>query len=162
MKIKIRQATLQDLNRVHQIENDCFPKAEVASYEALKDRILTFKDGFLIGEIDGEIIGFVNGAATNEKTIEDDFFKDMSHHRQKGKTLAVFGLDVHPAHQHKGYARALLNEFISYAKESHREKVILTCKEHLLHYYESFGFINDGISESEHGGATWYDMTLKI
>ena len=86
----------------------------------------------------------------------------MSHHCQTGSTLAVFGLDVHPSHQHNGYAKTLLDAFIAYARESKREKVILTCKEHLLHYYERFGFINDGISESEHGGATWYDMTLKL
>ncbi|MEA3423416.1 MAG: GNAT family N-acetyltransferase, partial [Bacillota bacterium] len=31
-------------------------------------------------------------------------------------------------------------------------------KEHLVHYYSKFGFANEGISESAHGGAAWYDM----
>ena len=35
-----------------------------------------------------------------------------------------------------------------------------TCKEHLIPYYEKFGYRNCGVSESVHGGAVWYDMRL--
>lgn len=52
--------------------------------------------------------------------------------------------------------------YIQYAKTSQRKSVILTCKKHLITYYESFGFVNQGISASEHGQAVWYDMTLKL
>lgn len=37
------------------------------------------------------------------------------------------------------------------AKFHSRSGVVLTCKEHLIHYYEKFGFENEGISGSEHG-----------
>ncbi|WP_330427550.1 hypothetical protein [Roseburia sp. OM02-15] len=29
-----------------------------------------------------------------------------------------------------------------------------------LHYYSKFGFENEGLSGSDHGGATWYQMGI--
>ena len=37
---------------------------------------------------------------------------------------------------------------------------LITCKDRLVHYYEKFGFVNEGKSASVHGGAVWYDMRL--
>jgi len=160
--MKIRNATLKDLESISKIELECFPQAEAAKKEAIEDRIKTFSDGFLVGEIDDQIIGFINGAAFEGMTIQDEYFSDMTYHVDKGQTLAVYGLDVHPGFQHKGYARKLMDAFIEYARSSQRTYIILTCKEHLLHYYESFGFVNKGLSQSSHGGARWYDMTLTL
>lgn len=36
----------------------------------------------------------------------------------------------------------------------------MTCKEKLIPFYEQFGFINEGISESVHGNVVWYQMRL--
>jgi hypothetical protein len=38
--------------------------------------------------------------------------------------------------------------------------VVLACKEDKVPYYEKFGFVNEGLSGSRHGGATWYQMRL--
>ncbi|WP_240843359.1 GNAT family N-acetyltransferase [Acidaminobacter sp. JC074] len=160
--MKIRNAVLKDLETITNIELECFPIAEAAKKDAIEDRITTFSDGFLVGEVDDKIIGFINGAAFDGMTIKDEYFSDMKYHSDKGKTLAVYGLDVQPDYQHKGYARKLMNAFIEYGKSSQRSFIILTCKEHLLQYYESFGFENNGLSESSHGGAKWYDMTLTL
>ena len=43
-----------------------------------------------------------------------------------------------------------------------REGLVLTCKEAKLHYYAKFGFVNEGLSTSEHGGAEWYQMRVKL
>lgn len=37
---------------------------------------------------------------------------------------------------------------------------VLTCKEHLLHFYGKVGFVDEGISGSTHGGAVWHKMRL--
>ena len=29
-----------------------------------------------------------------------------------------------------------------------------------FHYYAKFGFVNEGESESDHGGAKWYQMRI--
>lgn len=41
-----------------------------------------------------------------------------------------------------------------------RKGCVLTCKDKLIQYYETFGFENEGVSESVHGGVVWYDMRL--
>jgi hypothetical protein len=31
-----------------------------------------------------------------------------------------------------------------------------------VHYYAKFGFVNEGVSGSTHGGVVWYQMRLKF
>ena len=41
--------------------------------------------------------------------------------------------------------------------------IVPTCKDRLIHYYEKFGFVNEGLTEkSTHGGAEWYQMRLYL
>ena len=47
-------------------------------------------------------------------------------------------------------------------KKQERKGLVLTCKDHLVHYYAKFGFENEGVSESEHGGVKWNQMRLKF
>lgn len=65
-----------------------------------------------------------------------------------------------PQYRNKGTAAILLEEFISLAKERGKNGMVLTCKDYLVHYYEKFGFVNEGVSASAHGGAKWNDMIL--
>lgn len=159
-EFKIRTATMKDLECVVGIESICFPAAEAAPKEALEERLSVYTKGFFVGEIGNEIIGFVNGGATYDTEIKDEFFESMDLHDDDGKNLVIFGLDVHPDHQRKGYARKLMNHFIDFAKKENKESIILTCKDHLIGYYETFGYRNLGVSGSVHGGAKWYDMVL--
>ena len=55
-----------------------------------------------------------------------------------------------------------MNTLIERARKQGRKGLILTCKEHLIKYYESFGYVNMGVSASVHGGAVWYDMILEF
>lgn len=158
----IRNATIDDLHQIVNIERTCFPAAEAAPEKSMRERIETFSDGFLVAVIESKLVGFINGAVNNSRTIKDEHFADMTHHLDDGDVIAVYGLDVLPEYQNNGYAAELMNAFIDYARTGKRSYVILTCKEHLIHYYERFGFKNDGLSDSEHGGAKWYDMTLTL
>ncbi len=73
--MKIRTATLEDLNRVTEIEATCFPSSEAADKTTMKERLEVYQKGFFVGEIDGEIIGFINGGgAFNANSIRDEFF----------------------------------------------------------------------------------------
>ena len=74
----------------------------------------------------------------------------------------LLGLDVLPAYRGRGYAAQLMQALIADARAAGRRGCILTCKEHLLHYYEKFGYRSLGISDSQHGGAQWYDMVLEF
>lgn len=160
--LSIRNVLISDLDDVSEIEGICFPKAEAATKEIFNERINVYAKCFFVIEEDSNIIGFVNGGATNENHIRDEFFATMDLHIDSGDNLVVFGLDVLPDYQRKGLAKKLMKHFINEAKNNNKKKILLTCKEHLIHYYEKFGYINECVSESEHGNAKWYDMSLEI
>ena len=158
----IRRAGLGDLNAVAQVEAACFPPAEAASRDSLAKRLTAYGDSFLVAEQDGEIIGFINGSVVDNETITDAMFDDISLHQPDGRYQAIFGLDVLPAYRRQGVAANLMECLIDMARQAGRTGLILTCKEHLLHYYEKFGYINLGVSQSVHGGAVLYDMILRF
>lgn len=162
MADRIRQAVMEDLERLTQVEALCFPPAEAAGREALKARLRTFPDCFFVAERDGLIVGFINGAATDERTIRDEMFEDASLHRPTGRYQSIFGLDVAPEWQHQGIAGQLMEHLIQDARRKGRKGLILTCKEPLIGFYERFGYRKLGLSLSVHGGAVWYDMILEF
>lgn len=55
-----------------------------------------------------------------------------------------------------------MRTLIEDARKKGRAGMILTCKDKLIHYYEKFGYVNQGLSESVHGNAVWYDMLLEF
>ncbi|WFR59650.1 GNAT family N-acetyltransferase [Anaerocolumna sp. AGMB13025] len=162
MNIKIRNASIEDLEGIAEIEASCFPEAEAAAWETLKKRIKTFSESFFLAELEGEIIGFINGCVTNSTAIYDELFSDVSKHNPKGNYQAVFGLDVLLKYRNRGIAGMLMNHMIEASKSAGRKGVILTCKQNLIPYYSKFGFENKGVSNSQHGGAIWYDMILEF
>ena len=113
-------------------------------------------------EENGRIIGMINGAVTDQKTISDDMFEDAGLHRLDGDYQSIFGLDVAPDRRRQGIAAELMEHMIRSARNAGRKGVILTCKDRLIHYYEKFGYRNMGVSASVHGGAVWYDMILEF
>ncbi len=161
-KINIRSITINDLDMVTSIEATCFPAAEAASKSSFRDRMTVYPEGFFVAELEGEMIGFINGALTNSMTIYDEQFTSMEHHTPDGENLAIFGLDVLADYQKRGFAGQLINHYIKFAKKQAYKRVILTCKKELVDYYAKFGFVKDGLSLSTHGGAEWFDMTLHL
>lgn len=162
MDITIRQATIEDLDSITKVEAICFPITEAATRESFKQRINTFSKSFFVAEIEGNIIGFINGSIINETVIYDELFEDSTLHIPDGDYQTIFGLDVMPDYRNVGVAAQLMNYMIEISKLTGRKGVILTCKEKLIHYYAKFGYVNKGISKSVHGGAKWYDMILEF
>lgn len=160
MDITIRRASLKDLDKVVKTETICFPKAEAASRESFKDRLNTFPESFLVAEWDAELVGFINGSVIEEKIIRDEYYSAVSFHNPRGAYQSIFGLDVLPQYRGKGIAAMLMKELIIVAKEAERKGMTLCCKEEKIPYYQKFGFVAIGKSDSEHGNAVWYDMLL--
>ncbi|MCD7894874.1 MAG: GNAT family N-acetyltransferase [Erysipelotrichaceae bacterium] len=158
--IIIRQATYEDILTISKIENICFNELEAATYQEFEERFKTFSEWFLVAEYQHQVIGFINGGSTNDDILKDELYHDTSLHIKNGIHQCVFGLDVLPQYRHNGVGGLLLNEYINLAKKHQKQAVILTCKDHLIHYYQSFGFKHLGPSLSTHGNASWNDMIL--
>lgn len=161
-KLKLRQASMEDLEAVVSVEAECFPQAEAAGKEAFAERLRVFGDHFWLLEDEGTLVGFINGMVTSEETIDDLMYEKADLHNENGAWQTVFGVDTIPQYRHKGCAALLLQRLITDAKQQGRKGCILTCKKELVHYYEKFGFKNWGQSQSVHGGALWYDMRLEF
>lgn len=160
--MEIRLAKINDLEDIAMIEQVCFPQTEAANYQSIKNRLITFRENFVVAVIDGKIVGFINGCTTDQPVLSDELYDDVSLHKKNGEYMTVFGLDVLPSYQHRGIASQLMNTYIDIARKRHKKGIVLTCKECLIGFYEGFGYVYQGISASQHGGVKWNDMLLLL
>lgn len=87
-------------------------------------------------------------------------FHDPRVHNENGRWQAILDVNTSLKHQNHGYDSKLMYQLIEDARKQNRKGCILTCKEELIHYYEKFGFMNLGLSQSTLANETWYDMVL--
>ena len=157
----IRTATMADLTAVTAVEAACFPAAEAATEKDFAGRLAVDPNRvWLLEDDDGTLVSFVNGLVTDEPTLRDEMYADASFHNEEGAWQMIFGVKTLPAYRKQGLAGQVLEKVIADAKVQGRKGCVLTCKEKLIHYYEKFGFQNEGVSKSVHGGVIWYDMRL--
>jgi ribosomal protein S18 acetylase RimI-like enzyme len=143
-----------------QIEAICFPEAEAASLVSFQQRFAVFPECFFVLETDGVVVGHINGCLYHAPALPDALYSDTSLHCPKGAYQTIFGLAVDPHYQKRGYASALITHLIEVSRVKGREGIVLTCKDYLIEFYQSFGFMHQGLSVSSHGGARWNDMLL--
>lgn len=160
--MNIRNANLNDLLAISDIETACFPPNQAASLNTLSIRLKVYPQHFWIIEENGKIMGFINGMITNNDTVKDEMFKNVELHLENGMWQSVFGLAVLPEYQNKGYAGKLLHHLTNTCIQQGRKGIVLTCEKHLISYYEKFGFVNTGLSASVHGGDTFFDMKKEL
>ncbi len=163
LEVIIRPALSEDVVKIADIEARCFPPAEAAPLKSFEERFAAFPECFFVAETkDGQVVGHINGCVTGEPNLPDELYHDAGLHKPDGAWQTVFGLAVLPEFQHKGIARALMEHLKVVSKDRGKEGIVLTCKEAKIGFYESFGYVNQGVSASSHGGAKWYDMVLRF
>ena len=159
--MRIRTAVLADLPAVTAVEAACFPAAETATEADFAKRLAVYPNHFWLMEDDnGSLVSFVNGLVTDEPHLRDEMYADAGLHNENGAWQMIFGVNTLPAYRRQGLAEQVLRQVIEDAKAQGRKGCVLTCKEKLLHYYGKLGFVNEGVSQSTHGGVVWYEMRL--
>ena len=159
--MNIRNGRISDVDELTAIEAECFPSAEAAERKSFEDRLKHYADHFWILEDDnGKIISFVNGMVTDEEHLTDKMYENASMHNENGAWQMIFGVNTLPEYRKKGYAETVLRRVIDDAKKQGRKGLVLTCKEKLIHFYGKLGFVDEGVSDSEHGGVVWHEMRL--
>lgn len=156
--ISLRNVQATDLEQLLLIENEGFPIEEAATKEAFVERIQSIADTFIVAEKDGEILGYMNGPVINQPYITDNLFTEIKENPKKGGYQSVLGLTVSKQARNQGIAKILIEKMEELVKENEREGITLTCKQELVSFYEKFGFVSHGLSESKHGGVSWYNM----
>ena len=161
-EFNIRHARIVDINAITAVEAACFPATEAATREEFEGRIQYYGDHFWLLYEGDQLISFVDGFVTDEADLTDEMYERAEMHDEHGAWQMIFSVCTLPEYQRQGLAALLLNRVIEDAKAQGRKGVVLTCKERLIHYYAKFGFVNEGMSESEHGNAVWYQMRIKF
>ncbi len=161
--ITIRRATLADLDIITNLEALCFPPTEAAGREAYAARLAGFADRYWLLFLDGKLVSLVGGMLSDEPDLRDEMFADASLHAPNGRIQMIFSVATHPDYRCRGYAGTLLREVIATCRaEAEREAIVLTCKDYRIRYYASFGFADEGMSTSNHGGVPWHQMRITL
>lgn len=158
--MKIRTATMADLEAIAAVEAECFPPAEAATKEEFASRLEHYAQHFWLMFDEAKLIAFVDGMVTDVADLSDEMYAKAELHNPDGAWQMIFGVNTIPTYREQGYAGELIKAAIADARAQGRKGLVLTCKEKLLHYYAKFGFINEGVSSSTHGNVLWYQMRL--
>ena len=74
--MKIRTATLNDLDALTAVEAECFPAAEAATRKDFENRLTYYADHFwLMFDENDKLIAFVDGMATDEADLTDEMYE---------------------------------------------------------------------------------------
>lgn len=103
-----------------------------------------------------ELIEIGNLCFSPEETATE---KEISEHLST-YIPTIFGVNTAPKYRKRGYAAIIMDQVIADAKHQWRKGCILTCKAELVHYYEKFGYLNKGVSQSKIADEVWYDIQL--
>lgn len=156
--MRIRHARMEDWSEVVRIEQANFSSAEAASPQAMKERLSTISDTFLIAETDGKVAGYIEGPVVSKRYLTDDLFHHVIANEKEGGYIAITSLSIDQPFKGQGIGTALLAAMKDLAVAQKREGINLTCHDYLISYYEMNGFVDEGESNSTHGGSHWYNM----
>lgn len=80
-------------------------------------------------------------------------------HEEGGRTIAIHSLAVLPEHQGKQVGSTLLKSYIHRIREAQiADRIAIIAHDHLVPFYESFGFECRGPSKCQFGGGGWVDL----
>ena len=158
--MNIKYATNEDITEIAAVEAECFPPAEAATEKEFVERVKYYGNHFWLMYEAGKLIAFVDGFVTDESDLTDEMYKNAFMHDENGAWQMIFGVNTLPDYRKHGYAGKLICRAIDDARQQGRKGLVLTCKEKLVPYYAKFGFVNEGVSASTHGGVVWYQMRL--
>ncbi|WP_165209212.1 GNAT family N-acetyltransferase [Streptococcus tangpeifui] len=154
----IRQVRMDDFGEIFDIEEANFSEEEAASPQALQERIAIIPDTFLVAELSGRVVAYLVGPAKADRYLTDDLFEHVDPNPAAGGFIQIQSLSVAPKYQGQGLGTALLAALKDLALAQERQGISLTCHAELIPYYEMNGFRDEGLSDSQHGGQTWYNL----
>ena len=112
---------------------------------------------------DDKLVCLIDGLCTDIDELNDDMFHNACLHHENGKVQMILSVCTHPDYRSKGYSSMLMNRVIGDCKKKqNRQCIVLTCKKDLTDFYSKFGFVDEGVSESNHGGEKWNQMRLML
>ena len=140
MAILIEDASIKYLDRLYQIEVECFKK-EAFTKQQIAHLLTDYSSMGLVAKEDGNIIGFVIGRIYAETKL-------LAGH--------ILTIDVSPTHRHMGIAQKLLEEIEKIFRNKGAKECRLEVREDnivALRLYEKLGYKRIGKLHNYYGNA---------
>ena len=157
-----RQAVPEDLARCFEIESAAYEGDEAATEEKIAKRIAAYPEGFLIMEVDGRVVGFINSGCAWNVVMSDESFKELVGHDSAAPNVVIMSVVIDPAYQGRGYSTLLMREFVAGMQRAGKATIHLMCKSRHVDLYAKQGYRYVKLSESTHGGMTWHEMVMEL
>ena len=147
---ELRQVCPDDAEEATGIEAICFPPSEACTLPIMKERIQYAARSFLVAmdRETGKMVGFINALCTDEESLRDELFTDISLHNPNGKNVMICSVAVLPQYQGRGIAREMVRELLLEQRKLGKKCAILTCVPGKVKMYKKFGFMDRGESQS--------------
>ena len=104
--LKIRNAKIDDIEKILEIEHNSFAKNICEDKQVFIDRIETFNEGFLVAEYENEIIGYI----CSEIWPYNENIKES--HKANGDELYISSFAISPKARKYGIGKILFNYLI--------------------------------------------------
>jgi ribosomal-protein-alanine N-acetyltransferase len=137
---KIEKASIDDLDRLYEIELKCF-ETEAFTKQQIAYLLTDSNSEGLVSRVKGQIVGFVIG---------------KTHMDKKPATGQILTIDVSPEHRRKGIGQRLLQQIEKTFKDKGVEICRLEVRENnfvALSLYHKFGYKMVGRLENYYGNA---------
>ncbi|SEB21688.1 GNAT family N-acetyltransferase [Variovorax sp. YR216] len=160
--LTFRPAAPPDTSRCYQIEISSYEGDEAATREKIATRIAQYPEGFLVMELAGEIIGFINSGCAHEVVLADESFKELVGHDPLAPNVVIMSVVIDRAHQGRGYASSMMRTFVERMRRMGKKSIHLMCKDRHVALYERLGYRYVKPSASDHGGMAWHEMVMDL
>ena len=138
MEVKIETATITLLNKLYEIEEQCFDQ-EAFSKRQISYLLTDYNSIALMAKTDNDIVGFIIAQVEVEENTE------FGH---------IVTINVAPNHRHKGTATKLLNEIENLLNQKGITQCRLEVREDnkpAIKLYKKLGYQTVGILENYYG-----------
>ncbi len=138
--LKIRNATLKDLNRLKEIEDAAFGRQKINENRfTIKTRLVAFPRGIFVAESGGKVVGYTASELRGRITRFALDYDARTRHSPKGPYMYIATLAVDPKFHGQGTGRILLRKQLVLAKKLKLKAVVLSTW-YARKYYPRFGF----------------------
>ncbi len=157
-----RQALSSDAERCYAIEIGAYEGDEAATLAKIRTRIAQYPQGFLVMELEGQVIGFINSGCAHEVVMSDEAFKELVGHDAEAPNVVIMSVVIDPLFQGRGYATVMMKTFVERMRRAGKRTIHLMCKERHVALYERQGYGYVRPSPSDHGGMSWHEMVMAL
>lgn len=160
--LNFRTVAAGDLDRCYEIESTAYEGDEAATREKIAKRIDQYPEGFLVMELDEQLIGFINSGCAETVVMSDEDFKELVGHTPEAPNVVIMSVVIDPRCQGKGYATPLMRRFVERCRAMGKATIHLMCKERHVALYRKLGYRYVRPSPSSHGGMAWHEMVMTL